>query len=338
MNNRLTVQDIAGLVAEKTGKSKADAERFLRTFISVVGEGLMMDKLVKIKGLGTFKLVLVEQRESVDVNTGERFVLPAHYKCSFLPDAEMKELVNEPFSFFETTELAEGVDVADLAVPEEEGEQEEEAEAAQEEVKAVVAAPEALPVEESKPIPQPEKPVQPKMIPVIKEPIAVSKPRARQRKGVLGAVGVVLVIVCVVLLYLYMGSGYVVNDTAAPTVVITEDPALLLQKETEEMIPEFLPADSLAIKEETSVPFKEVRIIKVGEDDRLTYLAEKYYGSRAFWVYIYQFNKTVIRNPDVITVGMELILPDPALYEIDANDPASIQRAHELEKQIKGIK
>lgn len=99
MNNRLTIQDLAGLLAEYTGKDKNSTERFLREFIAVVSEGVYTDKLVKVKGLGTFKIIPVEKRESIHVNTGERFVIPEHYKFSFLPDKELRELVNKPFSF-----------------------------------------------------------------------------------------------------------------------------------------------------------------------------------------------------------------------------------------------
>uniref|UniRef100_UPI00265A3B14 HU family DNA-binding protein n=1 Tax=uncultured Parabacteroides sp. TaxID=512312 RepID=UPI00265A3B14 len=116
MNNRLTIQDLAGLLAEYTGKDKNSTERFLREFIAVVSKGVYTDKLVKVKGLGTFKIIPVEKRESIHVNTGERFVIPEHYKFSFLPDKELRELVNKPFSFFETTELGENVDFTDMDV------------------------------------------------------------------------------------------------------------------------------------------------------------------------------------------------------------------------------
>ena len=116
MNNRLAIQDLAGLLAEYTGKDKNSSERFLREFIAVVSEGVYTDKLVKVKGLGTFKIIPVEKRESIHVNTGERFVIPEHYKFSFLPDKELRELVNKPFSFFETTELRENVDFTDMDV------------------------------------------------------------------------------------------------------------------------------------------------------------------------------------------------------------------------------
>jgi len=82
MNNRLAIQDLAGLLAEYTGKDKNSSERFLREFIAVVSEGVYTDKLVKVKGLGTFKIIPVEKRESIHVNTGERFVIPEHYKFS----------------------------------------------------------------------------------------------------------------------------------------------------------------------------------------------------------------------------------------------------------------
>ena len=116
MNNRLTIQDLAGLLAEYTGKDKNSSERFLREFIAVVSEGVYTDKLVKVKGLGTFKIIPMEKRESIHVNTGERFVIPEHYKFSFLPDKELRELVNKPFSFFETTELGENVDFTDMDI------------------------------------------------------------------------------------------------------------------------------------------------------------------------------------------------------------------------------
>ena len=84
MNNRLTIQDLAGLLAEYTGKDKNSSERFLREFIAVVSEGVYTDKLVKVKGLGTFKIIPVEKRESIHVNTGERFPFCRIRNCGSL--------------------------------------------------------------------------------------------------------------------------------------------------------------------------------------------------------------------------------------------------------------
>lgn len=114
MNSRLNMQDLARLLAEHSGKDRETIERFLKEFVAVVTEGVYTDKSVKIKGLGVFKIILVEKRESIHVNTGERFLIPAHYKFSFLPDKDLREQVNKPFSFFETTEIGENVDFSDM--------------------------------------------------------------------------------------------------------------------------------------------------------------------------------------------------------------------------------
>ena len=119
MNNRLSITDLASLLATATSKNKRDTELFLRTLIVLVTRKLFEDKIVKVKGIGTFKLVQVEARESVRVQTGERFVIPAHYKFTFVPDKEIKDRVNKPFSFFEVTELNKQVDFPDLQETEE---------------------------------------------------------------------------------------------------------------------------------------------------------------------------------------------------------------------------
>ena len=116
MNNRLSIQDLALILSEQTGKSTEEALRFLQEFIAVVSEGVYNDKLLKVKGLGAFKIIRVEERASVSVNSGERFVIPSHYKFTFTPDKELKELVNKPFSLFDTVELNEEVDFSDVDV------------------------------------------------------------------------------------------------------------------------------------------------------------------------------------------------------------------------------
>ena len=111
---RLTIQDIATVLVEKNGLSKSEAQLFVATIFDVVQEGIRQDRLVKVKGLGTFKVIGVEARESVSVNTGERVVIDSHEKLSFTPDSLMKEIVNKPFSGFETVVLNDGVDFDDL--------------------------------------------------------------------------------------------------------------------------------------------------------------------------------------------------------------------------------
>ena len=106
---RISIQELAAVLVTKSGLKKKEAERFATVMFDVVKEGLSSDRQVKIKGLGTFKVIDIDSRESVDVNTGERMVIEGHDKITFTPDATMKELVNKPFSQFETVVLADGV-------------------------------------------------------------------------------------------------------------------------------------------------------------------------------------------------------------------------------------
>ena len=151
MNSRLTIQDLAALLSESTGKDKESMERFLKVLVAAVSEGVVNDRLMKVKGLGTFKIIPVEKRESIDVNTGARFLIPAHYKFSFLPDKELRELVNRPFAFFETTEINDNVDFSDMTLSKDsdtennDEEDEAETEASEEEV-----MPEKEPIVEEK--------------------------------------------------------------------------------------------------------------------------------------------------------------------------------------------
>ena len=111
---KTALQLIADAVAKKHKITVKEAERFVSSMFDVMNEGLKTDKLVKVKGLGTFKVQAVKPRESVNVNTGERVLIEGHDKVSFTPDTTMKELVNKPFALFETVVLNDGVDFADL--------------------------------------------------------------------------------------------------------------------------------------------------------------------------------------------------------------------------------
>ena len=111
---RLTIQELTSLLQEKNGIDRKEAQTFITTLFELIQEGVNTDKLVKVKGLGTFKVVDVGARESVSVNTGGRVLIDGHSKISFTPDSLMKELVNKPFSGFETVILNEGVNFDDM--------------------------------------------------------------------------------------------------------------------------------------------------------------------------------------------------------------------------------
>jgi nucleoid DNA-binding protein len=101
MDERFSLYDIARILSEKTGIEQPGTEKFIDELISIINEGVRQDGVVKVRGLGVFKVLLLKERESVHVSTGERIVIPEHHKLAFIPEKELKILVNKPFSAFE---------------------------------------------------------------------------------------------------------------------------------------------------------------------------------------------------------------------------------------------
>lgn len=379
MNNRLTIQDLAGLLAEYTGKDKNSSERFLREFIAVVSEGVYTDKLVKVKGLGTFKIIPVEKRESIHVNTGERFVIPGHYKFSFLPDKELRELVNKPFSFFETTELGENVDFSDMdVVPDEPEIKEAEDESVEEvmpeenhlsEEDSVVPSKEELvvPSEEEPAVPKEEEPAgQPEdegvdtLEPVVderpedSEPDSPSEeaetcPDAERKKPRTKRIAVVSVFVFLLILFnigLYLNRACFFEkeketlkvDTVFPKgeTVATEvvaDTATVFAKEDSARIVSETTEEKPAVKSEAASP-EVIARVKIEPGSRLTLISLKYYGSKLFWVYLYEYNKNVIKDPNNVPIGTVIEVPAPEMYGIDRRDRSSIEKAAARQTEI----
>lgn len=108
--SKMSLNTLSANLAAKSGLSQMEAELFIRKMFEVCNHGLETDKLVKMKWLGTFKVSAVKDRESVDVNTGERIVIEGRDKISFTPDNILKEIVNKPFAQFETVVVNDGVD------------------------------------------------------------------------------------------------------------------------------------------------------------------------------------------------------------------------------------
>lgn len=379
MNNRLAIQDLAGLLAEYTGKDKNSSERFLREFIAVVSEGVYTDKLVKVKGLGTFKIIPVEKRESIHVNTGERFVIPEHYKFSFLPDKELRELVNKPFSFFETTELRENVDFTDMDVvldepdiketedesieemiPEEKHFPEEEPVVFSEEGSAVPPEEDPVVFSEEEPAGQPEDEGMDTLEPVVDERSDSSGsdspseevetgPDAERKKPRTKRIAVVSMFVFLLMLFnigLYLNRTYFFKKEKEPLRIDTVFP----KGETiaTEAVPDttivFANEDSSQTVGETTVENPEVEPeaaspkviarVKIEPGSRLTLISLKYYGSKLFWVYLYEYNRAVITDPNNVPIGTVIEVPAPEMYGIDRRDRSSIEKAAARQTEI----
>lgn len=126
---KISLSNIAEELAVKGGLTREAANTFMHAFVETIEKGLKEDGIVKVKGLGTFKLQEMNDRDSVDVNTGERITIKGYRKVTFTPDSAMKELVNRPFAHFEPTELNDAYpDEEEPVVPDTLAEEEGEAE------------------------------------------------------------------------------------------------------------------------------------------------------------------------------------------------------------------
>ena len=112
--SKFSLNTLGKLLADKSGLSQVEAELFIRKMFDVCNQGLNADKQVKIKWLGTFKIQATKDRESINVNTGERFTIEGRDKLTFTPDNILKEIVNKPFAQFETVVVNDGVDFDEI--------------------------------------------------------------------------------------------------------------------------------------------------------------------------------------------------------------------------------
>lgn len=380
MNNRLTLQDLGTLLAEVSGKDRAAAELFLREFVTIVSERVCEDKIVKVKGLGTFRVIPVEERESVHVHTGERFIIPAHYKFSFLPDRELREQVNKPFSFFETTEINENVVFPDMEIAEDAEKKENDDESIEEitpDKTVIVAPPKVIETdegqvaenkEEKAPQEEIEKEIsekkeksleerslssekkelalepQPVAGPI--ETVAKNSPvrRKNRLKWMIGG-GVIVFLLIAVNVGLYMNKTFFLQPVLSDTEQTDGRPDLLPGDSVPAVASVSTPdtasvavTDSVAVIEGPVPAAEEISDllakVKIEAGSRLTLISLEYYGSKLFWVYIYEHNKSIIKDPNNIPIGTVLEIPAPELYGIDAHSRSSLDKAAARQTEI----
>lgn len=455
MDEKLSIYDIAEILTAKTGREKADIEKFVETLITVVNEAITRNGFVRIKGIGSFKVILVKERESVHVNTGERIVIPAHHKLSFLPDKILKEKINRPFAFFEAIEANETenseMDSARLSKDEEEDENDElmtAEEPVQEPVGEVTETTEDVaPKAEENPAPllahpsedetkeeqktmdkeideesdrewseeraigshpasATDKETLQSTIPIKQEAMSetkerkeqhvnetpkshpVAKPVVKKKKKETSNTSL-YVILALLLLLLGVGIFYYFyydrlsynefnsttqhTQTTDDSFLLPGDSAAVQESEKSENVDTSgvtasgtnestatspVASTSSTRKEQTastastsskkttpqqtkpttgtstSSDHNVMARVKVASGERLTLLAQKYYGNKVFWVYIYDFNKAKIPDPDRVPAGMEILIPAKEVYAINAQSSASIAQAKELQSKI----
>lgn len=247
---------VKGLLALLMGRVKLgeqDTKDFVEAMFGVIRDALVRDRLVKIKGLGTFKVVDIDPRESINVNTGERMLIEGHWKVSFTPDATMKELVNKPFSQFETVVLNEGVAFGDEDVQAKAEEPEETAPTipeptseSTEPAKAEVE-PKASPVETY----EAEGPsLELDEVPVTDETPEVSQ--SEENTGVVPSshhawkVAAIHLVGCLALMALSAWGGYLLGSNQQPTAKPAAKPAITTPTHVKPAAPKVAKADTVA--------------------------------------------------------------------------------------------
>ncbi|MBQ8672581.1 MAG: HU family DNA-binding protein [Bacteroides sp.] len=331
MNEKLNIQDFVELLAQKHGMSKEDANNFVKEFFSLIEETLGKDRYVKIKGLGTFKLIGVESRESIHVNTGERFQIQGHTKISFTPEPSLKDLVNKPFAHFETVPLNEETQLEDTLSESDESHEEVIVSSgnapdfpAETEPQEGMAAPaESLEAQE------PE--VKSTSFSACRVP---SHENSSKKFFAVIVTAVVLIGIAAIAFlchpeWLDSSEGVSTQKEQVAVVVPATQPDNLQNEAAKEPIEEITHKDTVtaqAVKKTKTTevasknePFKvdSVNYMIMGTDtvytikkgETLTKVALRFWGTKALWPYLVKHNPTVIKNPDNVPYGTTIKIP-----------------------------
>ena len=436
---KITNTNILSAFRKQLGISKTDEVAFVEAFQSTFEEALLRDKMLKISGLGTFKLIPVESRKSVNVNTGEEIEIAGHYKLTFTPDVALKDKVNEPLAHLETMELDATTDDSSEVVVEQlqispikeaestelpqsqddplqklteqaleikdiladiQGfglatqdlvEEETILEAQPEEVivepevnkeeqeadtKEVVVVPQEAPKHEE---PKHEAP----QTPVVEAPIVEPSTKPQEStsvvaKDIVNAINqednksankrsnawiwvAVILFLGVIGLLVYQNLDFfsqpiieeadtlVVADVeSAPEVILSAPEDSLfdanLEIDTIEALEPQTSTDTLVV-DKTSPLYSEqfsdifnykreytefIDTVTLNEGSRLTWISLKQYGHKDYWVYIYEANRDIVKNPNAIAIGTRLRIPRLAPELIDTTNPETIEYARYL--------
>lgn len=344
MDAKLNHSDLTALLAKKTNQSVAKAEIFTKAFFELIIDGLEKDGVVKINGLGTFKVTDVASRESVNVNTGEKIEIKGHKKLSFLPADALKDKVNKPFAMFEP------VEIDDSYVDDSE---ENSATGASEEIETTPAAPvaenpevaeekieeaktEELPVNAT----EPEKEIETTPEPSVAENPAIAEEKIEEKKeqepkrgcgkAILAIILIIILAAAILFLLPVIKENKNNPQTVEPkteatvpakTTVAPVDTTATAVDTVQTAPPaeepyEFKMTEELASRSVGSVNIGDTLLYKakgaiethiVAENETLTRIALKYYGDKRLWPYIVQYNK--LDNPNGLAKGMSLEIP-----------------------------
>lgn len=301
-NEKLTWLELRKAVAEYANISEQEAGQFLNALLNGVVEGLKVDKQVKVKGLGSFSLKAVAPRKSVNIATGETFTIEGYNKLTFSAESLLKESVEKRLEQPQTGAILTELNNDPLKKL---GEQADEIVDILAELGQAVSKP-SLEVEEVSEVPDipevteiPEDEVKEVLIEAPKEPI--NKPTCKCHKWICW------VIFAVILLGI-AGTGLYFRETITQWWQCVQD----CQQVTEEIVIEEVTEEPvkvpLADQPREYVNF--IGIERVGQDSRLAWIAYKYYAQKDLWVFIYEANRDLIKDPTYIRPGQHIRIPE----------------------------
>ncbi len=360
MAEKLSWTELRRAIASRAGVSEKTAGAFLNALTSQLLAGLRTDKMVKINGLGTFKLQAVAPRKSVNVKTGEEIVIPGYNKVVFTPEAGVKELVERGADASSVTTEVVRTEVDPLKKL---GEQAEEivdllADLGQDpkktkKGKAKVKKEEPVVVETVvEPTPEPEPVVEPVVEPTPEpEPVVEPEPVRAPEKPKKQYHFLRDLLICVVVLLLLLFGGYFFlrsqlsnwleemgqpkekTEVAAPV----QEPVEVIAPDTTEVSEEPM-VEETAVEEtvvetpqEEAAPYAElITIEEMHEASRLTWMAKRYYGDKKYWPYLYDANRDVIVNPSMIKTGTPIRVPKLTAAQRDTTNAETKARLEAL--------
>lgn len=294
MEQKISQIELAARMAKRTGFTKQDSENFVRMFFETIREGLLQDKLVKVKGLGTFKLIEVSDRESVNVNTGERIRIEGHTKVTFTPDNALRDQVNRPFAEFETVVLNESTSQQEM-----------------ERIDKPSSEPRKEVVEEKKVATKKEvkKDARPSVAQTVvaqqDQPVAQNVKQSESTKDNSWAKWVLILIVLIIVLGLgyYLGTrqGGSADDLQPAPADSVE------QTVVKEPTPEDLAKNYPQVEGGEFWIVGEIGVHEMQVGDGLLRISRKWLGNSDLMPYIVVFNG--IENPDIIPPGAKLRIP-----------------------------
>lgn len=374
MNEKITLPALITLLSDKSGKTKKQCEDFLREFFNIIVDTLAEGENVRVKGLGTFKVITVEARKSVNVNTGEQMEIPSHRKIVFIPANELAEEVNSPFAMFESVEIPEeeeesgekfedensgDMEVAPDSgeneamepnaddVPEPQGEYVIEEETVIENVDA--------PEDHSAPATEREEPRGQEVIEEPEEPeveaFAEAMPKTKSYRFLIGfASGLAFAALLCLGAYVFFFDNIFKNYHSEVTDAKIENPAVQKQIATTDSTASSSakaqqPADTVTVKPAEKVGAEEhaetaptlpsdIVYDTITKTRYLTTMAKDHYGNYNLWPYIYEENKKILGHPDRIKPGTRIVVPPLSKYGVDPKNPEDIRKAKAMGVKI----